>query len=220
MSRYLTLSDIEPTRYRKAEEYVEHFRALFDTAVAERIQSPSVGVLMSGGLDSTSVAVTAHRLLQTQPAAGLQLWTIDPGELIENDERDHADLVSRTLGVPHYYLREEEYRIYERYQTAGQGPASVEGPFAATIPQPLQRMAPECRVALMGHNENVLHFRAGIRPGSAQVPSDCGIAGKFPAVPPDAPTPPATGVTARDREKACLSPGLETKISLLVESRF
>ncbi len=158
VSRYLTLSDIEPTRYRKAEEYVEHFRALFDTAVAERIQSPSVGVLMSGGLDSTSVAATAHRLLQTQPAAGLQLWTIDPGELIENDERDHADLVSRALGVPHYYLREEEYRIYERYQTAGQGPASVEGPFAATIPQPLQRMAPGCRVALMGHNENVLHF--------------------------------------------------------------
>jgi asparagine synthase (glutamine-hydrolysing) len=47
-------------RLRRDEEYVEAFTERFDRVVADHLRSLSpVGVLMSGGLDSTSVAATA-----------------------------------------------------------------------------------------------------------------------------------------------------------------
>jgi len=51
-------------RLRRDEEYVEAFTERFDRVVADHLRSVSpVGVLMSGGLDSTSVAATAAPLL-------------------------------------------------------------------------------------------------------------------------------------------------------------
>jgi asparagine synthase (glutamine-hydrolysing) len=51
-------------RLRRDEEYVEAFTERFDRVVADHLRSLGpVGVLMSGGLDSTSVAATAAPLL-------------------------------------------------------------------------------------------------------------------------------------------------------------
>jgi asparagine synthase (glutamine-hydrolysing) len=51
-------------RLRRDEEYVEAFTERFDRVVADHLRSVTpVGVLMSGGLDSTSVAATAAPLL-------------------------------------------------------------------------------------------------------------------------------------------------------------
>ena len=57
----------QPTRllrYRRAEEYAEHFRTIFDQAVGDRLRTDRVGTHLSGGMDSTSIAVTAHHWLQ------------------------------------------------------------------------------------------------------------------------------------------------------------
>ena len=158
LRRYWTLSDFQPIRYRRGEEYVEHFRELFDTAVADRIGTDRVGALMSGGLDSTSVAVTAQRHLKERGGRELQAWTWDCSRIIENDEASLADLVSRTAGISQHYLRENDYPLYARYQPPDQIPVSVEGPLAASSPLPLQRLSADCRVALMGHNAEVLGF--------------------------------------------------------------
>lgn len=51
-------------RLRRDEEYVEAFTERFDRVVADHLRSLSpVGVLLSGGLDSTSVTATAAPLL-------------------------------------------------------------------------------------------------------------------------------------------------------------
>ena len=47
-----------------ADDYAEQFRPLFDEAVADRLRTDRVGCQLSGGMDSTSVAVTAHQRLQ------------------------------------------------------------------------------------------------------------------------------------------------------------
>lgn len=53
--------------FRRDEEYVEVFNELFTRAVQSRLRSLyPIGVSMSGGLDSSSVAVTAARLLAEQ----------------------------------------------------------------------------------------------------------------------------------------------------------
>lgn len=52
---------------RRDEEYVEAFDELFTRAVESRLRSLyPIGVFMSGGLDSSSIAVTAARLLAEQ----------------------------------------------------------------------------------------------------------------------------------------------------------
>ena len=47
--RYWELSVTTPIHYSRDAEYVEHFRELLDTAVADRLRTDSVGVMMSGG---------------------------------------------------------------------------------------------------------------------------------------------------------------------------
>ena len=52
VSQYWTLPIEAPLHYRRADEYVEHFQYLLQTAVGDRLRTDRVGVFMSGGLDS------------------------------------------------------------------------------------------------------------------------------------------------------------------------
>ena len=84
-------------RYRSDEEYAEHFRSLLEQSVSCRIRSAApVGVLMSGGLDSTSVACLAARML-----APVQLTTVSYifNELPDCDERQYIDAVTSRWGT-------------------------------------------------------------------------------------------------------------------------
>ncbi len=62
--RYWHPSDARPIRYRRDQDYVEDLRERLDRAVGDRLES-STGIAseLSGGLDSSSVTVTAARLL-------------------------------------------------------------------------------------------------------------------------------------------------------------
>ncbi|HEX5165641.1 MAG TPA: asparagine synthase-related protein [Thermomicrobiales bacterium] len=52
---------VRPIRYRTQAEYAEHFRSLMSDAVATRLRSVSpVGVMLSGGLDSATIACLAQ----------------------------------------------------------------------------------------------------------------------------------------------------------------
>ena len=64
--------------YPRDEEYIEAFTELFTRAVQSRLRSLyPVGVLMSGGLDSSAVAATAARLLAA-PGQSLAAFTEVP----------------------------------------------------------------------------------------------------------------------------------------------
>lgn len=61
--RYWHPIDARPIRYAKDADYVEEFRERFDRAVGARLEgSDGIASLLSGGLDSSSVTVTAARL--------------------------------------------------------------------------------------------------------------------------------------------------------------
>ena len=54
-------------RFKRAEEYIEAFNELHDRVVKDQLRSITpVGIMMSGGLDSTAVAATAARILKTR----------------------------------------------------------------------------------------------------------------------------------------------------------
>jgi asparagine synthase (glutamine-hydrolysing) len=63
--RYWDLGQPEEIRYRRSEDYVEHFRELLLSAVAVRLRSSEpIGAALSGGLDSTSVVCAAQRVYE------------------------------------------------------------------------------------------------------------------------------------------------------------
>src|SRR5439155_14642018 len=91
--RYWMLPVSDPIHHERPSECVEQFRELLDRAVADRLRTNSVGVLMSGGLDSPTVAVSAHRILAGNGDDGVTAYTEVFESLIPHEERHNAWLV-------------------------------------------------------------------------------------------------------------------------------
>ncbi|CAH1210948.1 hypothetical protein PAECIP111893_03335 [Paenibacillus plantiphilus] len=67
LSKYGSIIPAQPLRLKSNEEYEEAFRAVFQEAVQSGLRTDrQVGVFLSGGLDSGSVASFAARTLQSQ----------------------------------------------------------------------------------------------------------------------------------------------------------
>lgn len=99
--RYWTLPLSEPLYHKKPGECVEQFRELLDRAVADRVRTDNVGVLMSGGLDSPTIAASARRRLSANGAgSGVTAYTDVFESLIPHEERHYASLVAEALQIP------------------------------------------------------------------------------------------------------------------------
>jgi asparagine synthase (glutamine-hydrolysing) len=84
-------------RYKTDEEYGEQFRSLLEESVRCRLRSTTpAGVLMSGGLDSTSVACLAARMTAAKPLTAIS-YVFD--ELTDCDERVYIDAVRDQYGL-------------------------------------------------------------------------------------------------------------------------
>jgi asparagine synthase (glutamine-hydrolysing) len=95
--RYWQPDPSRRVRYSSDEEYAEEFRALLEQSVRCRMRSTTpVGVLMSGGLDSTSVACLAARMLRPQPLTTIS-YVFD--ELTDCDERQYIEAVKEQWGI-------------------------------------------------------------------------------------------------------------------------
>ncbi len=96
--------DADPTYrviYRDEQEYAQHFRHLFEQAVACRMRSATgVGCELSGGLDSSSVVCVAQRLLQAKQVSCPLLEAFSgvfPGHPC--DESDYIRAVTETTKI-------------------------------------------------------------------------------------------------------------------------
>jgi asparagine synthase (glutamine-hydrolysing) len=100
IQRYWDIPYHERGRLRSWSEYDEEFRELFNDAVRLRLRADvPVGVLLSGGLDSSSVAAAAA-LLQ-RPLASFTVGC-DASQVL--DERPYARAVAETLGTEHHEI--------------------------------------------------------------------------------------------------------------------
>jgi asparagine synthase (glutamine-hydrolysing) len=98
-------------RYSDEQEYMEELLCLLQSAVACRMPGAHpVGAHISGGLDSSSVAVLAHRIQKTQ-ARTLTGFSWSPplpenaADLLPNDERSLVEAVRQAEGFPIRYTR-------------------------------------------------------------------------------------------------------------------
>jgi len=91
---------IEEPLYLKSGDYTEQVRALLDEAVRDRSRAERVSIFMSGGLDSTAIAATAARRLNTSTDARVHAFTFVFGSLIQDDEHVYAREAARHLRLP------------------------------------------------------------------------------------------------------------------------
>jgi asparagine synthase (glutamine-hydrolysing) len=108
--RYWRAPEYPPLlRFGRPEEYVAHFRGLFERAVADRIAPGAISAQLSGGMDSTAITAFAHRLRANGAADGeLRAVTAVLGGGSGDLEGEWASLVARALGIPHELIDDSQ----------------------------------------------------------------------------------------------------------------
>ena len=110
IDRYWEVDRTVRTVYRREEEYAEHFLEIFSRSIADRlrVQCKAVGVFLSGGLDSCSIAGVTQRLAEATPG-GPQIigYSHTFYQLKECVERSYSDAVAANCGMEIQYIDSE-----------------------------------------------------------------------------------------------------------------
>ena len=152
LSRYWTLPDNGQIRYRRAGDYVEHFREELRVAVGDRLRTNKVGVFMSGGLDSPAIAAVAKAVLSRGASSlDLRAYAIVYDKLIPDEERYYSQLAAEHLGIPIKHLAADDYALYEGWDNPElHTPEPNDDPMLAHNYDLKRAAASNCRVTLTG----------------------------------------------------------------------
>jgi asparagine synthase (glutamine-hydrolysing) len=167
-------------RYKNTKEYAEHFEEIFREAVRDRLRTDRVALLMSGGLDSATVAVTARDLLHgDRDKTELRGFTVVYESLFKDDEGGFARELANSLAIPLESIAVDALEPFEGWPAAdgaasdlqatqrrllpdGQPiawPEPVDDPFLAGLFIQFGAIAKFGRVALSGDgSDNLMHF--------------------------------------------------------------
>ena len=151
-------------RYRRSRDYVERFTELLQRAVSDRLGSPRVGVWMSGGVDSTSVAAMARHLPDPQlRPTDVRAHTMVYDALMPDDERRFADLAAAALGIEVRFTVADTlvpFLVVDDAETAP--PEPIDDPFfAARLPQ-LRDASRHSRILLCGEGGDEIFWPSSV----------------------------------------------------------
>lgn len=160
--RYWTPPTDGRIRYSRAEEYLENFKSLLESAVADRLRTEQVGILLSGGLDSSAVAAVAKEISgKSVPAAEIRAYTYTYESLIPDRDRNYARETAEFLRIPLKWMAMDKAELFERCDEADFGwPEPVENPFLAVISDVYRAIGQDCRVLISGEGaDNLMEFQ-------------------------------------------------------------
>ena len=162
MKRYWTPPTDDRIRYQRADEYVQHFQSLLQAAVKDRLRTDRVGMLLSGGLDSASLAATAKELsAKAGEACDLRSYTVVYESLIPDCEGPPAREVAEFLGIPNRRLALDHLLPFEQSNDPEfSWPEPVDDPFCAGLLEQFRMISSECHVVFSGEgSDNLMHFQ-------------------------------------------------------------
>jgi asparagine synthase (glutamine-hydrolysing) len=113
--RYWTLPTGQPMlRYRTEDEYLEHFRTVLKASIQDRMRLDKVVVLMSGGLDSTSIAALAQQIVREGgSSAQLTAVTTVYERIHPDNEGEFAALAAQKIGIPVQFFVGDSFTLIE-----------------------------------------------------------------------------------------------------------
>ena len=128
VSRYWALQPGELLRYSDPRDYVTQFSDLLRVAVADRVKAGPVGVLMSGGLDSSSMATVAADVMGAGASRCLRAFTVVYDTQKKDQERHYSSLVAEALGIRISHVPADRYQPFDRWENDSLPPEpSLEG---------------------------------------------------------------------------------------------
>lgn len=113
LTRYWSPENIPPIHFANPAAYAEHTREMLERAVQRATRTEyRVGAHLSGGLDSTTVAILAARALQTRDTSlNGYSWSPPPSQTqIENDADERA-FIETVCAQEHITPRYLEYSV-------------------------------------------------------------------------------------------------------------
>lgn len=151
--KYWRVPESGHIRYRRPEEYVEHFREILLVAVADRLRTDRVGVTLSGGMDSSAVLALARAAAKGQPGpVDLRAYAFDYRRLVEHDDAEQARALSDHFGIRlQLWLPPEQSPFPIWDDPARRFPEPLNGIFNTHQVELMRAMAADTRVALNGH---------------------------------------------------------------------
>lgn len=158
LTRYWSLPPDGRIRYRRAQDYVDHFVQILEEAVRDRLRTDRIGLWMSGGLDSTSIAAMVRRLLpKARDDFELHAHTIVYESLIPDNEREYAHVAAEALDVPVSYFVADSYRPFAGWNRLSPFPPEpTDDPLLCLRIDHLKEVASHSRVLLCGEGGDEL----------------------------------------------------------------
>jgi asparagine synthase (glutamine-hydrolysing) len=152
VSRYWTLPYDGVLRLRRSSEYVERYHELLSQAVHDRVRTRRVSILMSGGLDSTSVAAAAlGRVPGSAPGVDVKAFCAVYDRLMPDQERRFSTVAARGLGIPIAHRVADDYAMFQAWDDPSlRRPEPKKDPFAALERDLAQEAGDHSRVVLTG----------------------------------------------------------------------
>jgi asparagine synthase (glutamine-hydrolysing) len=160
--QYWTPPTKERIRYRRDSEYVEHFQTLLQFAVNDRLRTDHVGILLSGGLDSTSLAATTKEISANNGGIPhIHTYTALYESLIPDREIDYASDAAKFLGVPNRRIAMDDLRPFVWPDDPScRLPEPPDNPFFSALFNQFRAVAEDCRVLFSGEgNDNLMYFQ-------------------------------------------------------------
>jgi asparagine synthase (glutamine-hydrolysing) len=149
-------------RFGREQDYIENFLHVLKSATSDRLTASPTGILLSGGLDSSCVAVAAKEISKDQDGKiELRSYTVGYESLIPENEGPQARLVAGHLGIPNRYEALDDVELFEKWEDPGyRFPEPLFDPLSAGFTRHLRNVARECRVVMSGEGaDNLLYFQ-------------------------------------------------------------
>jgi asparagine synthase (glutamine-hydrolysing) len=152
-AKYWTLPLPELIRFKKSQDYLDHFQELMGKAVGDRLRRDRVSSFFSGGLDSTTIAATAVAIAkQKSQPLDLKAFTVVYDELIPDRERYYAGLAAQALGMSiDYQVADADYPYQNWGGSKFQTPEPRNQVFRSVSDESFYRGSMHSRVFLSGN---------------------------------------------------------------------
>src|SRR5262249_19244571 len=126
VKRYWALDIGEPIIYRQTSQYLDEFHDVLTRAVKDRLPGGRVGIAMSGGLDSPTLAAKAVEVTGDASRVIAQTHYFD--HLMPDEEPHFSALVAEKLKIAHRLLAIDD-RFDPRFDLQTAEPGSVDNVF-------------------------------------------------------------------------------------------
>lgn len=157
--RYWSFPVPEPLRLKRDEEYIERFREVLGDAVRDRLRESRAAILLSAGVDSTSLAATARRVA---PDVALHAWTHDMSLFVPDAEVELAKGVASRLNLAIDIVRDELDPLAQLKSPRFHTPEPLDEPEWSAWIRLLGRIEADAPVLIIGDDGDALFRPPGL----------------------------------------------------------